>query len=313
MGLFDGYQRGAEAAKADGGKNKLTARALEEFARNGFGLIPGAQNREDEFRHGYSETYQAMARDTQRDVPVHFSTSTTSTAFNQSTQGDFTMSNNQPANGVNGLTLEAQRDLFISLRDYLIQFEVGLSKANFKYKNQMQALESVLISNYHFRLMQEHVEPIITANSDIGNSILTNNAPILWNHISSINAQIVRFGGSTDDQKFTNLLAGIVKPDLSTGSTSVDPYSWGSQIELLDNLIGFLRRLEVSFSLFQIDYRQKVGLLEGILMKNDYNAFVEKHMDPTIQSIQKIREYIQSETIPFVNSIISEIQNRPSY
>lgn len=315
MGLFDGYQRGAAAAKADGGENKLTARALEEFARNGFGLMPGAQNREDEFRRGYSETYETIARDAQRNVPVQITSQVTATDFIQPIQGDFTMATHSASSqtgGYSALTLEAQRDLFISLRDYLVSFNTGLSNANQKYKHQMEALEVGLIKNFHSRLKQEHYEPTTAANSNIGDFIVRNSSPDLWKQISHINAQIVQFGGSSEDQKYTNLLDGIVKPDMSIGSTSVDPRSWEGQIELLSNLISFLMRLEVSFSLFQVNYRTKVGLLEGVLMENPYEEFVENHMKPTIQGIQKIREFIQNTTIPFIHSIIATIENRIS-
>lgn len=214
--------------------------------------------------------------------------------------------------GYSALTLEAQRDLFISLRDYLVSFNTGLSNANQKYKHQMEALEVGLIKNFHSRLKQEHYEPTTAANSNIGDFIVRNSSPDLWKQISHINAQIVQFGGSSEDQKYTNLLDGIVKPDMSIGSTSVDPRSWEGQIELLSNLISFLMRLEVSFSLFQVNYRTKVGLLEGVLMENPYEEFVENHMKPTIQGIQKIREFIQNTTIPFIHSIIATIENRIS-
>jgi hypothetical protein len=133
MGLFDGYQRGAAAAKADGGENKLTARALEEFARNGFGLMPGAQNREDEFRRGYSETYETIARDAQRNVPVQITSQVTATDFIQSTQGDFTMATNQ--------TVEQQIAILKEMGRYIWQLQNALQEASNNYDQQMKSME----------------------------------------------------------------------------------------------------------------------------------------------------------------------------
>lgn len=130
MGLFDGYQRGAAAAKADGGENKLTARALEEFARNGFGLMPGAQNREDEFRRGYSETYETIARDAQRNVPVQITSQVTATDFIQPTQGDFTMATNQ--------NIQQSIELLHEMGRIVRNYKDALSDARIAFENEIK-------------------------------------------------------------------------------------------------------------------------------------------------------------------------------
>jgi hypothetical protein len=150
MGLFNNYQHGSETAKADDGENKLALRALQELAKNGFGLIPGAQNREDEFRRGYSETYEALARDAQRDVPVH---ETSSTAANSpSTQGGSTMATNQ--------TVEQQIALLKEMGRYIWQLKNALEQASTTYDTAMKGMEGRGMDATVSQFYDVHVVPL---------------------------------------------------------------------------------------------------------------------------------------------------------
>jgi hypothetical protein len=158
MGLFDGYQRGAEAAKADSGENKAVKRVLEEFARNGFGLIPGAQNREDEFRRGYTETYDTLTRDAQRNVPVHDTTGasplpTQSASSPQTTQGNSApMATNQ--------TVEQQIELLKEMGRYIWELKNALETASNTYDKQMKGMEGRGMDATVTQFYTVHVVPL---------------------------------------------------------------------------------------------------------------------------------------------------------
>lgn len=131
MGLFDGYRRGSQAAKADGGKNKLPMRALQEFAKNGFGLTPGAEIREAEFRRGYSETYETITRDAQRNVPVQIASSVLPS--HPPIQGTFTMTTNT--------SVDQQIALLKEMGRYIWQLKGALEEASNTYDQQIKGME----------------------------------------------------------------------------------------------------------------------------------------------------------------------------
>lgn len=151
MGLFDGYQRGSQAAKADGGKNKLPMRALQEFAKNGFGLTPGAEIREAEFRRGYSETYETLTRDAQRNLPVKM-TSSFSPPSHQPLQGGFTMTTNT--------SVDQQIEILKEMGRYIWQLKSALQEASNTYDQQMKGMEGRGLDKTVNDFYNTHVTPL---------------------------------------------------------------------------------------------------------------------------------------------------------
>ena len=182
MGLFDGYQRGAASAKADGGENKLTARALEEFARNGFGLMPGAQNREDEFRRGYSETYETIARDAQRNVPVQVTSQSTShvtaTDFIQSTQGDFTMATNQ--------NIEQSIELLHEMGRIVRTYKDALADARVAFENKIKDRVGEGMDATVNQFYENHVVDVSQQIKSSEDYLMDKALPKLWDIIQAL-------------------------------------------------------------------------------------------------------------------------------
>lgn len=159
MGLFDGYKRGAEAAKLDAGENKLASRSIKEFAKNGLGLIPGAKNREDEFRKGYVETNQQIIRDAQRDVPIHESNELSHVgkgAASRSTktqQGKQTMASNR--------SVDEQIEMLKEMGRYIWALKGALEEASINYEREIKGMEGRGMDATVGRFYDVHVIPLL--------------------------------------------------------------------------------------------------------------------------------------------------------
>lgn len=293
--MSDEYRKGADAAAQDFPHNRLASRAFGQLAKNAFGLLPGSQAREDEFRDGYRDTHRTLSTDqhrtltTQSKTPGNFN-SQPPTAMAQSTQ-----------NAGSALSYAAQKALLGELKSYLLAFNDGLRDVDHKYRTQMDALDGVMMREDHNLLVSDHMEPTCSGIRRVQEWIEGGSVPAL-------SAQIAHFGGAADSGGTSHNL----EPDLGYTSAYGNERSWQGQAELLYELKAFLGRLEVSLSLFQVNYRQKVAGLADIML-DDHAEFVEHHMEPTVSMIQGLREFIAENSVPTVLRIIEQIDSRPHF
>lgn len=292
--MSDEYRKGTESASQDFPHNRLASRAFGQLAKNAFGLLPGSQAREDEFRDGYRDTHRAMSADRQRTLNIQ----PASGGIPLSSSGSNMTTQNRSASGA--LSYAAQMGLLADLKSFLLAFNAGLDDVDRKYRSQMDTLDGVMMREDHNLLVSDHLEPTCRGIRRVQEWIVTGSVPAL-------NAQMAHFGGAADASGSHNL-----EPDLGYGASYGNERSWQGQAELLHELKAFLGRLEVSLSLFQVNYRQKVAMVEDI-MQEDHAEFVEHHMEPTVSMIQGLREFIADNSVPTVMRLIEQIESRPRF
>lgn len=293
--MSDEYSKGAKAAAQDDPHNRLASRAFGQLAKNAFGLLPGSQAREDEYRDGYRDTHRAMAADRQRTLNVQPAAGGPSL----NNPGGSMTPQNRGASGA--LSYAAQMGLLAELKAYLLAFDDGLDDVDRKYRSQMDALDGVMMREDHNLLVSDHMEPTCLGVRRVQEWIVGGSVPAL-------NAQMAHFGGAADAGGSSHNL----EPDLGYGASYGNERSWQGQAELLYELKAFLGRLEVSLSMFQVNYRQKVAGLADV-MQDDHAEFVEHHMEPTVAMIQGLREFIAESSVPTVMRLIEQIESRPHF
>lgn len=193
--MSDDYRKGAEAAAQDFPHNRLAARALGQLARNGLGLLPGAQAREAEFLEGYRDTHRARSSDAQR---VHSVRTVEETAVQSGmatvSSGGFPMSSSQQIShgvtsqvasihdrGPGGSTLgyASQVELLQELRAYLLRFEAGLAKAGADYQQKVAYLEGMMMREDHAEFTENHLAPALMLMHQLRELLMEESVPAL--------------------------------------------------------------------------------------------------------------------------------------
>lgn len=192
--MVDDYRKGTEAAAEDFPHNRLASRALGQLAKNGFGLLPGAQAREAEFRDGYRDTHRAKSTDSQRVIQAKLGGTPSADSSSTQTEGPAMSSSrsyaNQVAAQVNSvhnnaggssgtLSYQAQVDLLQELRAYLLRFETGLDKAASDYRQKVAYLEGLMMQEDHRGFEQNHLAPALSLINQLRQLIMDESVPVL--------------------------------------------------------------------------------------------------------------------------------------
>ena len=164
--MSDDYRKGTEAAAQDYPHNRLPSRALGQLAKHGFGLMPGSQARETEFRDGYRDTYRAKSTDAQRTITTQSSTS-----------GNSSMSNSQ--NHGSHLAYGSQIELLQELQAYLRRFEAGLSKVDMDYRQKVEYLGGMMMREDHAEFIENHLSPAHALIIQLRQLIMEESVPAL--------------------------------------------------------------------------------------------------------------------------------------
>jgi hypothetical protein len=197
--MADDYRKGADAASTDFPRNRLASRALGQLAKNAFGLLPGAQAREQEFMDGYRDTHRMLATDEQRFLQTKIvPSSPASSQPPNSSSGSPTMSRRDLVNRVSaqsyGITSSGggvadynhQMELLMQLIAYLQSFEDGMQDAQAGYRQRVEELGQEMMVQDHRHFLEEHLQPAESLLNGLRALLINESVPYLQRKIDAL-------------------------------------------------------------------------------------------------------------------------------